>query len=73
MLVGSRARPVLKVDNLTAGSRLFIQCGILIISQPYRPPRLVMRNSFTFFTLSIFKSLKMGSFQDDVDGMKDWQ
>jgi hypothetical protein len=37
----SRARPARKADNLTAVSRLSRKCGILNISQPYRPPRPV--------------------------------
>jgi hypothetical protein len=44
MFLGSRARSVHKTDNLTAMpsvSRLSRQCGILNISQPYRPPRPV--------------------------------
>jgi hypothetical protein len=42
MFLGSRARPVRKAESLALSvSRLSIQCGILNISQPYRPPRLV--------------------------------
>jgi hypothetical protein len=33
----SRTRPVRSADNLTAVCRLSRQCGILNISQPYRP------------------------------------
>jgi hypothetical protein len=43
-LLESRARPVCRADSLTPSvSRLSIQCGILDISQPCKPPRLVVR------------------------------
>jgi hypothetical protein len=38
MFLKSRARPVRKVASV---SQLSIQCGILNISQPYRPPQPV--------------------------------
>jgi hypothetical protein len=38
MSLASRARRVRRADNM---SRLFRQCGIINISQPYRPPRPV--------------------------------
>jgi hypothetical protein len=42
MFLGSRARPVRKADKYTAIckpiGRLSRQCGILSITQPYRPP-----------------------------------
>jgi hypothetical protein len=41
VFLGNRARPVLTTVNLTAVNRLSRQCGILNISQPYRPPRPV--------------------------------
>jgi hypothetical protein len=41
MFLGSRARPVRWADNLTAiCEQVSSQCGMLNISQPYRPPRL---------------------------------
>jgi hypothetical protein len=40
MFLESKARPVLKADNLTAiCGRLSRQCAILNISQTYKPPR----------------------------------
>jgi hypothetical protein len=42
MFLGNKVRRVGKADNLTGTmSRLSRQCGILNISQPYRPPRPV--------------------------------
>jgi hypothetical protein len=40
MFLGSKVRLVRRADKLTAiyESRLSRQCGILNISQPYRPP-----------------------------------
>jgi hypothetical protein len=39
MFLVSKERPVRRADNLTRSvSRLPRQCGILNISQPYRPP-----------------------------------
>jgi hypothetical protein len=40
MFPGSRARPVRKATDLPPSAwRLSGQCGILNISQPYKPPR----------------------------------
>jgi hypothetical protein len=42
IFLGSRARPARKAATLPPSvSRLYRQCGILSISQPYRPPRPV--------------------------------
>jgi hypothetical protein len=42
MFLGSRARPVGRADNLTAICEpMARQCGILNMSQSYRPPRPV--------------------------------
>jgi hypothetical protein len=42
MLLGSKVQRVTGADNLTAICELIVQqCGILNISQPYRPPRPV--------------------------------
>jgi hypothetical protein len=38
-----------KVDNLTSLSRLSKQCGVLNISQPYRPPLPVMGTALFFY------------------------
>jgi hypothetical protein len=46
MMLGRRARPVREAENLTAISGLCRQCGILNISQHYRPPRPVAGLSF---------------------------
>jgi hypothetical protein len=44
MFLESKARPVRRADNLTAiFERITRQCGILNISQPYRPPWPVTR------------------------------
>jgi hypothetical protein len=42
MFLESNVRPVRRADNLTANCEpMSRQCGILNISQSYRPPRLV--------------------------------
>jgi hypothetical protein len=42
---------VASISQLTV-SRLSRQCGILNITQPYRPPRSCYRDSFTLFSLN---------------------
>jgi hypothetical protein len=47
MFLGSKVRLVRRADNLM--SRLSRQCGILNISQPYRPPRPVTGIASVYF------------------------
>jgi hypothetical protein len=50
MFLGSEVRRVRRADNLTTSvSRLSRQCGILNISQPYRPPRHVTGIALLYF------------------------
>jgi hypothetical protein len=48
MFLGRKVRRVHRADNLTA--RISRQCGILNISQPYRPPRPLMGIALLYFT-----------------------
>jgi hypothetical protein len=63
MFLGSKARLMHRADNLPANvSRLSRHCGILNISQPYRPPWPVTGRAlfFTFFkNESAYGSLAM--------------
>jgi hypothetical protein len=55
MLLGSKVRPVRGAENLTAiYEPLSGQCGIINISQPYRPSRPVTGISLIFFLLFLF-------------------
>jgi hypothetical protein len=50
--LGSRARPVLKAKTSPPFvSRLSRQCGILNISQPYRPPRTVTGRALLYLII----------------------
>jgi hypothetical protein len=52
MFLGSQVRRVRRADNLTAICEpMSRQCGILNISQPYRPPRPVTGIGLLFFFL----------------------
>jgi hypothetical protein len=54
MFLESKVRREFVADNLTAiCGRLSRQCGILNISQPYRPPRPVMATALLFFNVRI--------------------
>jgi hypothetical protein len=54
MFLGSIVRPVRRADNLTAiVSLLSRQCGILNISQPYRPPQPVTGIVLLYFTYPV--------------------
>jgi hypothetical protein len=50
MFLGSKVRPERKADNLTAiYEPIARQCGILNISQPYRPPKPVTGTALLYF------------------------
>jgi hypothetical protein len=61
MFLGSRARPVSKAYTLPPFvSRLFRQCGILNIAQPYRPPRPVTGIALLLFSTRYPGHLALG-------------
>jgi hypothetical protein len=70
MFLGSKVRPMCRADNLTViWEPMSRQCGILNISQPYRPPRLVawipllyFNFTFTFIQLYHTKWRGIGAF-----------
>jgi hypothetical protein len=49
MFLRSRARPVCKTDNLTAMRELPRQCGILNISQAYRPIIIIIYYYYYYY------------------------
>jgi hypothetical protein len=58
MFLGSKVPPVRCADNLTAiCGRLSRQCGILNISQPYKPPRPVTGIDLLYFLRNAYKIL----------------
>jgi hypothetical protein len=62
MFLGSKVQRLCRATNLPpSASRLFRQCGILNISQPYRPPRPVTGIAllFTFLLLHVNISKKI--------------
>jgi hypothetical protein len=67
ILLGSWAQSVRRADNLSPPSvcRLSIQCGILNMSQPYRPPWPVMDIAFFFYYITYIQPLSI-KFRDLV-------
>jgi hypothetical protein len=60
MFLGSKVRPVRRADNLTAVCEpLSIQCAILNISQPYRPPLPVTEIALLLLTEMSIRSWKI--------------
>jgi hypothetical protein len=64
MFLGNKARAMLRVDNSPPSViRLSRQCGILNLSQPYRPPRPVTR---IFFFILYGSSISMYVFNFEM-------
>jgi hypothetical protein len=74
MFLGSIARPVRRADNLTAICELSRHCGILNISQRYRPPRPVAGTALTakyMLHLELFQTVS--KFTEFLPGCSQWE